>query len=309
MLLAVFNAGRMAVHETYQGPGAGKTSKIVVIPPGGTAEVAETLARAGVIEHPLAFRAAAWLTRQAGPLRAGEYLFPAHASLAQILGILRHGAEVQHQATIPEGLTGVQIAAILNALPAATGQVAPPPEGSVWPQTYNYVWNTDRAALLARMQAAERAALKTAWAGRDPAVPLASPRDAVILASIVQQETPLPAEMPAIAAVYENRLKAGMRLQADPTVIYAVTQGRQSGGVTLSKADLALASPYNTYQAKGLPPGPICAPGAAALTAVLHPARSDALYFVAKGDGTHESAFSRFFKDQLGNIERFRARH
>jgi len=295
----------MAVHQSYDGPGAGLADATVVIPPGDGAEVAKTLAKAGVIDYPLVFRAASWLTRHDGKLRAGEYLFPAHASLRRILDILRHGAAVQHQATIPEGLTGRQIADIINALPVATGQVAPPAEGSVLPQTYDYVWGTTRSAILARAQAALQALLAKQWAGRAPGLPLATPQEAVILASIVQQETPLQADMPFIAAVYENRLKAGMKLQADPTVIFAASGGRQSGGTGITKADLQLDSPYNTYVNEGLPPGPICSPGVAALDAVLHPANSDALYFVAANDGTHRSVFSRFFKDQLSNIQHF----
>ncbi|MDE2319106.1 MAG: endolytic transglycosylase MltG [Rhodospirillales bacterium] len=306
VLLTIVNVGRMAVHETYDGPGAGKADATIVIPPGGSAGVADALAKAGVIEYPLALRAAAWFTRKDGPLRAGEYLFPAHASLHQILNILRHGAEVQHQVTIPEGLTGQQIAAIINALPVATGKFAVPAEGSVLPQTYDYVWGTKRATILARARAAMRMLLAKDWAERANGLPLASPQQAVILASIVQQETPLNGDMPLIAAVYENRLQAGMKLQADPTVIFAASGGRQSGGMSITRADLALASPYNTYVAGGLPPGPICSPGAAALAAVLHPAQTDALYFVATDDGTHRSVFTHSFKDQLNNIQMFR---
>lgn len=308
VLLMVARAGKMAVYQSYDGPGAGQSNTTLVVPPGSVSQLAQTLEKAGVIEYTLIFRAAAWFTRGQGPLRAGEYLFPAHASVHQILNILRHGAEVQHEATIPEGLTGKQIAAILNSLPVATGKVTPPADGSVLPQTYDYVWGTPRAAILARAQAAMKAELTKLWAGRDPDVPLDSPRQALILASIVQQETPLTADMPAIAAVYENRLKAKMKLQADPTVIFAATDGKQSGGVVITKADLQLASPYNTYVHYGLPPGPICAPGAAALKAVLHPAKSDALYFVATNDGTHKSVFSRGFKQQLQNIERYQGR-
>lgn len=274
-----------------------------MIPPGSVSQVGQRLAEARVIEYPLIFRAAAWATRGDGPLRAGEYLFPAHASLRQVLNILRHGAEVQHQVTIPEGLTGQQIANIINALPVATGHVAPPAEGSVLPQTYDYVWGTKRASILARMRVAMEALLAKQWAGRAANLPLSNPRQAVILASIVQQETPLETDMPKIAAVYENRLKAGMKLQADPTVIYAATDGKQSGGTGITKADLALDSPYNTYVVQGLPPGPICNPGEAALQAVLHPAQSNALYFIAAKDGTGRSVFSTGLKQQLDNIQ------
>jgi len=265
--------------------------------------VAAELAKDGVIAHPLVFRAAAYFTRDQGMLRAGEYLIPARASIKEILELLRHGPQVEHQVTIPEGLTAIQIAAIINAAPLATGQMEPPPEGSVLPQTYDYLWNTPRAAILRRAQDELQTSLTAAWAGRDAAVPLNSPADAVTLASIVQAEAKLTPEMPHIAGVYENRLKRGMRLQADPTVIYAATSGKQSGGTGISRADLANRSPYNTYAHAGLPPGPICAPGIAALQAVLHPAATDDLYFVANGSGGH--IFSHLFRDQLTAIRHF----
>ncbi len=294
-----------AVRQTYHGPGAGQITQDVVIPPGSAANVASVLAQAGVIAHPFLFRLAVILTRGQGVLHAGEFRFPAHESLAGILNILRHGAPVQHQVTFPEGLTGQQIASILNAAPAATGHVAPPPDGAILPQTYDYLWGAKRDAILKRAEAALHKQLSAAWDARASGLPITTPRQALILASIVQQETPLPAELPKIAAVYENRLKLGMKLQADPTVIFAVTDGKQSGGVGITKADLANPSPYNTYVHGGLPPGPICAPGLAAIMAVLHPADSQALYFVATGDGGH--VFSRTFQQQLKNIERYRA--
>ncbi len=291
----------MALQESYTSPSAGQTNADVVIPAGGSAAAAEALAQAGVIRHKLVFRLAAYFTRGDGVLHTGEFIFPAHASIKDILNILRHGQQVEHQVTIPEGLTGAQIATIINGAPDASGQIAPPPDGSVLPQTYSYLWGTPRAAILARAEAAMQASLDTAWPNRDPKAPLATPQEALILASIVQQETPLGHELPLVAAVYENRLRLGMKLQADPTVIYAATGGKQSGGTSISRADLANPSPFNTYAHAGLPPGPICAPGAAAIDAVLHPAKSDALYFVATGTGGH--VFSHLFKDQLRNIE------
>lgn len=290
--------------QSYDGPALVAQNKIVVIPPGGVAKVAQTLAHEGVIAHPLVFRAAAWWTRHNGTLKAGEYLFPAHASLRHILEILRAGIEVQHQATIPEGLTSAQIAALINQLPEAAGQITPPPEGSVLPQTYDYVRGTSRSVILARMQAAMRHTVQALWAQRAESV-VQTPDQAVVLASIVQQETPLVAQMPMVAAVYENRLRLGMKLQADPTVIYALTQGQQSAGVKLTASDLQTDSPYNTYMYGGLPPGPICAPGVAALQAVLHPAQTSALYFISMQDGTHRSVFADTLAQQDANIRRY----
>jgi conserved hypothetical protein TIGR00247 len=305
-LVVTLNLGRMAVQESYDGPGALRVTRNVVIPPGGTATVAAALHRAGVIEYPLIFEMAAWLTRGQGPLQAGEYTFVAHGSLRRVLHTLRFGPAVQHKATIPDGLTATQIADIINALPRATGHVAPPPEGSVLPQTYDYIYDASRKAILARMQRAMRKALAKAWAGRAPGLPLDTPRQAVILASIVQLETPVASELPRIAGVYENRLKQNMKLQADPTVIYAVTKGRATALThRVDDHDLAVDSPYNTYLHHGLPPGPIAAPGVRAIEAVLHPAATKDLYFVANGAGGH--MFARTFSEQLANIARYRA--
>ncbi len=302
MLLVALRLGQLAVFESYNAPGVGRVAQDFFAQ-GGSREIAAGLAKAGVVEYPLVLRIAAYVTRGEGKLRAGEYLIPARASLREILLLLRHGPQVEHQVTIPEGLTGAQIAAIINAAPLATGVVGAPAEGSVLPQTYDYLWNFSRRDILRRAQAALLVTLAAEWAGRDKTVPLATPQDAMILASIVQAEAKLTPEMPHIAGVYENRLRLGMRLQADPTVIFAATGGKQSGGTGISRADLGNASPYNTYMHVGLPPGPINAPGLAAIDAVLHPQATDDLYFVANGTGGHN--FSRFFADQLTAIRHF----
>ncbi len=305
MLLLVLRLYSMAVDETYNAPGPLQTSRTVVIPPDGTAAAALVLRRDGVIDHPLVFRAAAWLTRGQGPIHAGEYFVPARSSLQQVLWILRFWAPVEHQVTIPEGLTGVQIAKIMNAAGFATGSVAPPAEGAVLPQSYKYTLDTPRGKILQRAEAAMQVVLAREWAGRDKTVPLAWPEQAVILASIVQEESPVAAELPEIAAVYENRLAMGMKLQADPTVIYAASGGATASGAAISNTDLANASPYNTYVWDGLPPGPICAPGLAAIEAVLHPAKSNALFFVATGTGGH--VFASTYREQLANIAAYKA--
>ncbi len=303
--LVAFRLADMAVQESYESPGPLTVSRNVVIPVGGTSKTAAELERDGAIRSPLIFRAAAWFTRQQGPIRAGEYVLPARSSVAEVLATLRFAPPVEHQVTIPEGLTGVQIASILNAAPDARGRVTPPPDGAVLPQTYDYTYATPRSAILARAESGMDTSLEKAWAARDRTTSLTSPFQAVVLASIVQQESPIPGELPEIAAVYENRLALGMKLQADPTVIYAMTKGARSDGIAISRSDLALASPYNTYVNPGLPPGPICAPGLGALEAVLHPAVSRALFFVATGTGGH--VFAENFPEQLRNIKKYRA--
>jgi len=294
----------MAINETYIAPGPLPTTRAIIIPPAGTATAAKILHQNHAITYPLAFRAAAWATRKRGPIRAGEYLIPARASIAQILQILRFAPPVEHQVTLPEGLTAFQLAKILNAAPATTGRITLPTEGSLLPQTYDYTLGTPVQKIAARASRALQTAMAAAWPNRDPTIPLATPAEAITLASIVQEETPLAAELPKIAAVYENRLTLNMRLQADPTVIYAATYGVTAAGQPITRANLANPSPYNTYVHPGLPPGPICAPGLAAILAVLHPIRSKNLYFVATGTGGH--IFAQTFTQQLANIAAYR---
>lgn len=306
VLVAVLGLGRMAENQAYDGPGPLTLSRAVVVPSGSLNVVAVRLKTAGIIRHPWMFEVAAWLTRGKSPVRAGEFRFPARASLHQVLNILRLAPEVEHEITIPDGLTAIQIAAIIDKIPDATGIVTPPTEGAVLPQTYAYLQGTKRQVILARMEQAMRRALRIAWTKRAPGLPIQTPEQALILASIVQQETPLPAELPKVAAVYENRLAQNMKLQADPTVIYAVTHGAKTAlHHRVDAQDLSVDSPYNTYLHHGLPPGPICSPDLAVIDAVLHPASSDDLYFVATGHGGH--AFARNFKEQLANVARYRA--
>jgi UPF0755 protein len=260
----------------------------------------------GVIDSDRLFRLAAWLTRRQGPLHAAELAFPPHASLRAVLAVLRTARPVEHKLTIPEGLTAVQIAALVQHAVAATGTVVPPPEGSVLPQTYSYEYGTTRGVLLARAEAAMDQALASAWAGRAPDLPLASPQDAVILASIVERETALPDERPHVAAVYINRLRLGMRLDADPTVAYGASGGSGVLDHKLTRGDLEQDDPFNTYRRAGLPPTPIDSPGMASIQAVLHPAASDDLYFVADGSGGH--VFARTLEAQNRNVARARAR-
>jgi UPF0755 protein len=278
----------------------------VVVPHGDTAAVGKALRAAGVIDSERLFRLAAWLTRRQGPLHAAELAFPAHASLHEVLAVLRTAKPVEHWLTIPEGLTALQIAGLLRHAKAATGTADPPPEGSVLPQTYSYAYGTRREELLARAEAAMDKALDAAWAGRAPDLPLTNPQDAVILASIVERETALPNERPRVASVYLNRLRIGMRLDADPTVAYAASDGTGVLDHALTRGELDQDGPFNTYRRAGLPPTPIDSPGMASILAVLHPAAGDDLYFVADGSGGH--AFSRTLQGQDRNIARWHER-
>jgi UPF0755 protein len=297
--------GVLWYRAAVQAQGPLQDARSIVVPRGSTAQLAAGLAEQGLIDRPLLFRAAVRVSRGDGLLRSAEFAFPAHASVNQVLAILRAGKPVEHRLTIAEGLTAQQIQAVLAAAPAMTGAVPPIEEGSVLPQTYDYEYGAERAAIVARARAAMARDLADAWANRAGGLPLESPTQALILASIVERETARPAERPHVAAVYLNRLRQGMKLQADPTVAYAAS-GR-SGVLDhgLTKAELARDDPFNTYRNIGLPPAPICAPGLESLRAVLHPLDSDDLYFVADGSGGH--TFSRGLEAHEAAVTRWRA--
>ena len=286
-------------------PGPLPEAREIVIAPGGVAEVADELARAGAIDSPFRFKALTWLTQSEGPLKAAEYGFPAHASLRTVLTILRTARPVEHHVTIPEGLTAPQLVALLNRAEAAAGSVGTVREGSVLPETYAFPRGLARSVILARAQAAMDRELAAVWAGRMKDLPLASPRELLVLASIVERETSRDEERPRVAAVYLNRLRQGMKLQADPTVVFAVSGGTGVLDRKLTRSDLDRDDPFNTYRHMGLPPGPICSPGIASLRAVAAPAQTDELYFVADGQGGH--VFARTVEAHNRNVARWRA--
>ena len=310
LALALLAAGagfgaRMYARAVWERPGPLLAARAIVVPHGGIALVAASLAESGAIDTAAYFRIAAWLTRDGGALRAAEFEFPAHASLRQVLALLRTGHPVEHRVTIPEGLTAYQIANILNHTDVTTGPTGPIEEGSVLPSTYSYEYGMSRTAILTRARAAMDRELTSAWNERAANLPLASSRDALILASIVERETARPEERSHVAAVYLNRLKAGMRLQADPTVAYAASEGTGTLDHRLTRIELERDSPFNTYRNGGLPPGPICSPGPASLRAVTHPMQSDDLYFVADGSGGH--VFARTREAHERNVAQWRA--
>ncbi len=295
--------GASMAWRAYTGPGPLAEPAQVVIPRGGTERIAAALAEARVISDPRAFAIAAWLTRDAGPLRAAEFAFPAGAPLAEVLRILREARAVQRRLTIPEGLTAHQIRALLDRTEGLTGDIPAIAEGAVLPETYLFEWGETRAALLRRADAAMDRALAEAWAARAPDLPLSSAREALVLASIVERETGKPEERGQVAGVFVNRLRRGMPLQSDPTVAYAATGGAPMDR-PISRADLDREHPFNTYRIRGLPPGPIASPGRAALAAATRPEATDYLFFVADGTGGH--AFARTLDDHNRNVARWR---
>ncbi len=282
----------------------GQATTVVLAPRTRLPAIAESLGQAGVIRWPVAFIAAAVASGSAHRLKAGEYNFASRASLARVLFQIRSGEVVRHFVTIPEGLTSAQSAAILNAAPELTGPAPVVAEGSLLPETYQVSYGESRGHVVERMQAAMTALLQTLWAARAQNLPYQSPEQAVILASIVEKETALPAERPHVAAVYLNRLRAGMRLGSDPTVVYGLTGGA-SLGHGLRVSELARRTPFNTYLTAGLPPTPIANPGRAALAAALQPSKNDDLYFVANGTGGH--VFSSTLAAHMKNVARWRS--
>lgn len=287
-------------------PGPLPTSRTVLLPRGaGLGEIADRLEDARIVADRRIFKLAAWTLGQGRALKAGEYAVPAHASLRDVVHLLSSGRVVVRKVTIPEGLTVRQTLAILADAEGMEGTVAAEAikEGELLPATYNYVWGDERGRMVVRMRAAMSELVERLWRDRQPGLPLATSAEAVTLASIVEKETGRTDERARIAGVFFNRLKAGMKLQSDPTVAYAAAEGRDLGR-PLTRADLRQPHPYNTYMIEGLPPGPIASPGRAALEAVMKPAATDALYFVADGSGGH--AFARTLDEHNRNVARWR---
>jgi len=291
----------------YFGPGPkateGASTTVILAPGSGVTEVAADLRRGGVVGSETVFVLAAEVTGAAHRLKAGEYAFPSQASLHSVITAITEGRVVRHFVTIPEGVTSQVVMETLMRADFLTGVVAAPAEGAVLPETYEARRGDDRSAVLKRMMDARDRVLATLWAHRRADLPYRSPEEAVILASIVEKETAKPEERPRIAAVFINRLKSGVRLESDPTVVYGLTGGRVLGH-GLTKSELQSQTPYNTYLIAGLPPTPIANPGRASLAAALDPMSTSDLYFVADGTGGH--VFSSTFAEHLQNVAKWR---
>jgi UPF0755 protein len=303
-LLAV--AAGVAFAIFWAGPGPTTRPQTIIVAEGSSlAGVADQLEQAGAIRGGAGtFRAFARIFGSSDPVQAGEFLIPAGLSADGILNLLQHGRPVQRLVTIPEGTPSVLVHERLMRIAYLTGPIAVPTEGSVLPNSYSYRRGETRAAVLERMQAAMRRELARLWAARRPGIAVATPEQAIILASIVEKETGKPSERRMVAGVYTNRLLRGIPLQADPTVIYPVTRGRPLRRRIL-RSELRADNGYNTYARAGLPAGPIANPGRESIAAVLNPERTQALFFVADGTGGH--VFANTLAEHNANVQRWYA--
>lgn len=264
--------------------------------------MADGLSREGIISHPFIFKIIARFSGLSQKLRAGEYKFEPKISLWQVMQKIAKGDVFYRKITLPEGLTNVEIAKLLSENPYLLGDVVVGDiQGTILPETYTFPFGTERQKLVREAQTDMQKTLDEAWNARDLTLPIKNKKELLILASIIEKETGVPEERPLVASVFVNRLKKRMKLQTDPTVIYAITQGKSDLGRTLKRKDLQIDSPYNTYKYYGLPPEPICNPGKDAIWAAAQPAETDYLFFVATGDGGHN--FSKSLSEHNKNVK------
>jgi UPF0755 protein len=307
VLLAVVAGVALFVgKERFEEPGPLPQDRIVNIPRGsGMRDIADVLTQQGVIDQPWVFIGGVLMLKAREDLKAGEYQFKAHASLRDVVATMVEGRVIEHQVSVPEGLTSGQIVARLQDDNVLTGDVKEVPrEGSLLPDTYNFTRGVTREQLIQRMQLAQQRVVGEIWGRRSPDLPLQTPDQLVILASLIEKETGKPEERTRVAAVFVNRLKQKMRLQSDPTIIYGLVGGKGTLGRPITKSEIDQPTPYNTYLIDGLPPGPISNPGRASLEAAANPARTRELYFVADGTGGH--AFAETYEQHQKNVARLR---
>ena len=303
----VVGAGIAIVSNQSKAPGPLASDRAVIIPKdSGLTEIAELLQREGLIEHPLSFRIAAVIGGDWHKLKAGEYLFKARVSPQEILDVISSGKVVEHSITIPEGLTSEQIVERLRENDLLTGEIAQiPKEGSILPDTYRFPRGFSRKGILDRMARDQNVVLEKIWAKRPADLPIKTPQELVVLASIVEKETGRADERPRVAGVFINRLNQKMKLQSDPTIVYGLVGGKGTLGRPIKRSEIQQPSPYNTYVIDGLPPGPIANPGRASLEATANPARTRDLFFVADGSGGH--TFTENYNQHQSAVSKLRA--
>ncbi len=290
----------------FAAPGPLRDDLVVQVPKGaGLKDTSRLLALHGAIGSEFLFRLGARYRRQDRAMRYGEYLIPVAASMEEVLAMLVEGKTVLHKVTVPEGLTSFQIVELLRGSEILTGEIVEvPAEGSLAAETFTIERNQSRSDVLKQMSEMQAAVLAEAWETRAPDLPLASPEEALVLASIVEKETGVAEERAQVASVFINRLKRGMKLQSDPTVVYGITEGKGPLGRGLRRSELDRATPYNTYVIDGLPPTPIASPGRDAIMAVVNPEETAFLYFVADGTGGH--VFAETLQEHNRNVAQWR---
>jgi len=280
----------------------GKDTEFVVPAGSSLASVADGLAGKGAVSSALTFRIRARILGGGAPIKAGSFLLPKAASQRTLIEILQGGKVIRRFVTVPEGMPSIMVAERLMAQPNLAGAVAAPDEGSILPDTYEIGIGEGRGAVVLRMQAAMQRTLKELWARRSPRTVAKTPEQAVILASIVEKETGKASERTMVAGLYSNRVRVGMRLQADPTIIYPITKGKPLGRRIL-QSEIRAVNDYNTYTMAGLPKGPITNPGRDSIAAVVNPADTDVLYMVADGSGGH--AFAKTLDEHNANVAKW----
>jgi len=307
LLVLIVGGAAVVVGKTrFEAPGPLREDKVVSIPRSGMVEIADLLRREGVIdEHRLIFIGGVLAMKARSELKAGEYQFTKGASVRDVVETIVEGRVVQHQLTVPEGLTSEQIVARLLENDILTGNIKDVPrEGSLLPDSYHFQRGFPREQMIQRMRQSQERLLREVWERRSPDLPLRTPEQLIVLASIIEKETGKPEERTRVAAVFANRLKQKMKLQSDPTIVYGLVHGKGSLGRPISRADIQSQTAYNTYVIDGLPPGPIANPGRAAIEAAANPARTKELFFVADGTGGH--AFAETYEQHQKNVARLR---
>lgn len=310
--VALLGAAWVWLNKEVAKPGPATHEVIFNIAPGeGLAGIASDLEEQGLIRSAMPLRLQAKLDGTEIAIKAGEYAIPAHASIRDILDQLVEGKVLSYKITLPEGRTTAQLLKVIAADETLTGEMpqTDPPEGSLLPDTYLYARGTTRKDLIERMQRAQEELLARLWPARQKDLPIKTPQEAIILASIVEKETARADERPQIAALFTTRLKKGMRLQSDPTIIYGISKGeplRNKRGQrrTLYRSEIDRKTDWNTYQIDGLPKTPICNPGRDAIAAVLDPPETEYLFFVADGKGGH--LFARTNAEHEANVRAYR---
>ncbi len=311
VLLVLVIAGGIFIYgvASFNSSGPVDEDTTFLVEPGNAlVTVANRLEEQGLISNAYIFRFGAVALRRDTDIKAGEFNIAAHSSMSDILRELADGTPIQWGVTVPEGFTSWQVVERVNADENLTGTITQlPAEGSLLPGTYSYRRGDSRQSVIEQMSAAMERAKNEVWESRNPDLPISTPEELVILASIVERETGLASERPQVAGVFINRLRIGMRLQSDPTIIYGITLGQGSLGRGLRRSEINEATPYNTYQIDGLPPTPIANPGIESLRAVADPDDHDYLYFVAAGAlPSMGHIFAETYADHQRNVAAYR---